>query len=255
MNHTPILFRSHYREVKERKFEVAVLPWGATEAHNYHLPYGTDVAEAEAFAAEAASRATAEGASVVVLPAIPFGVNTGQHDIPLDINLNPSTQLKILDDIIASLERHGVYKLVVLNSHGGNDFRPLLRELGLKYRSMWLFQANFFQVPLPEDIFDDPGDHAGEMETSLMLYLAPGLVLPAEAAGDGAARDIHIRACRQKWGWTEREWSRVTRDTGVGNPRPATREKGERYFNYVAGEIADMLIEVAAIRREEAYGD
>ncbi len=255
MKSTPILALNHYREVGKRVYEVAVLPWGATEAHNYHLPYGTDVMEAEAFAAAAAEAAAEQGAGVVVLPAIPFGVNTGQHDIPLDINLNPSTQLKILDDIVASLLRHGIRKLVVLNSHGGNDFRPLLRELGLKYRDMWLFQANFYQVPLPEALFDDPGDHAGEMETSLMLWLAPEQVLPAEMAGDGTARPINIRACRQKWGWTEREWSRVTSDTGVGNPHPATREKGEKYFRYVTGEIAAMLVEVAAIRREEAYGE
>jgi len=74
-----------------------------------------------------------------------------------------------------------------------------------------------------------------------------------DEAGDGAARTIGIEACRKKWTWTEREWSKVTRDTGVGNPRKATREKGERYFTYVKEEIARMLVEVAKINREEAY--
>ena len=174
---TPLLGHSHWKEVKTADYEVAVLPWGATEAHNYHLPYGTDLYEAEALAEASARMALEQGAQIVVLPAIPFGVNTGQHDIKLDINLNPSTQMRILEDVIASLLRSGIYKLVVFNSHGGNDFRPMLRELGLKYPKMWLFQANFYQIPLPFQLFEEPDDHAGEMETSLMLFLKPELVL------------------------------------------------------------------------------
>ncbi len=250
---SPLLGHSHWKNIKESAYEVAVLPWGATEAHNYHLPYGTDLYEAEALAEASAQLAMEQGARIVVLPAIPFGVNTGQHDIKLDINLNPSTQMRILDDVIASLLRSGIYKLVVFNSHGGNDFRPMLRELGLKYPEMWLFQANFYQITLPFQLFEEPDDHAGEMETSLMLYLRPELVLPLDEAGDGAALTIGIEACRKKWAWTEREWSKVTRDTGVGNPRKATREKGERYFSYVREEITRMLVEVAKINREEAY--
>jgi creatinine amidohydrolase len=253
MKHSPVLARNHWKNIKDSDYEVAVLPWGATEAHNYHLPYGTDVFEAEVISAESALLAHQKGAKVVVLPVIPFGVNTGQHDIKLNINLNPSTQMIILDDIIASLARHKIKKLVVLNAHGGNDFRQMLRELGLKYPDMWLFQANFYQIPLSEKIFDEPDDHAGEMETSLMLHLFPELVLPLNEAGDGASKKINIPALQQKWAWTEREWSKVTQDTGVGNPHKSTAEKGEKYFRYVCAQIADMLVEVAKINREEAY--
>ncbi|HAZ24525.1 MAG TPA: amidase, partial [Algoriphagus sp.] len=73
-------------------FDLAVLPWGATEAHNYHMPYGTDVYEADAIGEEAGKKAWEKGGNVVILPTIPFGVNTGQSDIYLDMNLNPSTQ-------------------------------------------------------------------------------------------------------------------------------------------------------------------
>lgn len=250
---TAVLARSHWKHIKEEDFEVVVLPWGATEAHNYHLPYGTDVFEAEMIAAESARQANRQGARVIVLPAIPFGVNTGQHDIKLDINLNPSTQLKILDDIAASLSRQGFQKLVILNAHGGNDFKQMLRELGLKYPGLWLFQVNFYQVPLAEKLFEEPGDHADEMETSLMLYLMPELVLPLEVAGDGKARQAALKAIQQKWAWTEREWSKVTADTGVGNPKKATREKGEKYFRQVTQEIGKFLAELAQTNREDAY--
>lgn len=253
MEKSPVLARNHWKYIKDSNFKVAVQPWGATEAHNYHLPYGTDVYEAEVISAESARLAREKGAEVVVLPVIPFGVNTGQHDIKLNINLNPSTQMRILDDIIASLARHNIGKLVVLNAHGGNDFRQMLRELGLKYPDMWLFQANFYQIPLPEKIFDEPDDHAGEMETSLMLHLFPELVLPLNEAGDGASKKINIGAFQQKWAWTEREWSKVTQDTGVGNPHKSTPEKGEKYFRFITAQIAEMLVEVSKINREEAY--
>lgn len=253
MKSSAVLARNHWKNIKDSDYEVAVLPWGATEAHNYHLPFGTDIFEAEVISAESARLAHEKGAKVIVLPVIPFGVNTGQHDIKLNINMNPSTQIKILDDVIASLARHKIKKLVVLNAHGGNDFRQMLRELGLKYPDMWLFQANFYQVPLPEKIFDEPDDHAGEMETSLMLHLFPELVLPLKEAGDGAYKKINIGALQQKWAWTEREWSKVTQDTGVGNPHKATAEKGEKYFRHVTWQIAELLVEVAKINREEAY--
>jgi len=239
--------------VKNNDYEVAVLPWGATEAHNYHLPYCTDVFEAEAIAAESARMAQEQGARIIVLPAIPFGVNTGQHDIKLDINLNPSTQFKILEDIIENLNRHEIFKMIILNGHGGNDFKQIIRELGLKFPKMWLFQANFYQIPDREKIFEDAGDHAGEMETSLMLYLNPQLVLPLLEAGDGASKKINIRAVGEKWGWAEREWSKATRDTGIGNPENATREKGERYFRYVTRQVAHMFLEVSRITKDEAY--
>ena len=90
-----ILAENNWKTIKDSSFEVAILPWGATEAHNYHLPYGTDIIEAEKVAAESARIAWEQGAKVIVLPAIPFGVNTGQFNVLLDINMNPSTQLAV----------------------------------------------------------------------------------------------------------------------------------------------------------------
>ncbi len=80
------------------------------------MPYATDVIEADHIAAEAARIAYEKGTKLIVLPTIPFGVNTGQKDILLDININPSTQFAILNDIIEVLDRQGIYKLLILNS-------------------------------------------------------------------------------------------------------------------------------------------
>src|ERR1700755_395167 len=80
-----ILAENNWKTINETGFEVAVLPWGACEAHNYHLPYGTDIIEADQVSAEAARIAWESGSRVIVLPTIPFGVNTGQFDVKLDI--------------------------------------------------------------------------------------------------------------------------------------------------------------------------
>ncbi len=76
-----ILAESNWAAIKNADFEMAILPWGATEAHNYHLPYATDIYEADYIAAAAAKIAWEKGAKPIVLPTIPFGVNTGQSDI------------------------------------------------------------------------------------------------------------------------------------------------------------------------------
>jgi creatinine amidohydrolase len=124
-----ILSEVTWKQVQSTPYEVAVLPWGATEAHNYHLPYATDVYEAQAVANEAARLAWEQNAKVIAMPAIPFGVNTGQLDIPLTINMNPSTQMAVLADVAQSLAAQGIPKLVVVNGHGGNDFKQIIREL------------------------------------------------------------------------------------------------------------------------------
>jgi len=183
-----ILAESNWKFIKEQDFELAILPWGATEAHNYHMPYGTDVIEADLIAAEAARIAWENGAKVTVLPTIPFGVNTGQDDIKLDINMNPSTQAMILNDVIEVLDRQGINKLLLVNSHGGNDFKTMIRELGLEYPDMFLSTCNWFQSVDKSQYFDNQGDHADEMETSLLLHLVPELVLPLDEAGEGKSK-------------------------------------------------------------------
>jgi len=250
-----ILNETNWKSAKEIDFQLAVLPWGATEAHNLHLPYGTDNILAEQIAAESARLATGRGGKVIVLPGIPFGVNTGQPDVKLDMNLNPSTQMMILKDLITVLNRQGIHKLVILNAHGGNDFRQIIRELNLIFPEMFICQCNWFKIPGAELCFEDMGEHAGEVETSFMLYLAPELVLPLSEAGEGNARVFSITALNEGWAWAERQWTKVTQDTGIGNPTLATAEKGETFFKIITAKIGDFLYELSVLHRDEFYRD
>ncbi len=248
-----ILAENTWKTVKNTRYELAVLPWGATEAHNYHMPYGTDIIEADLIAAEAARLAWEQGTKVIVFPTVPFGVNTGQFDVALDLNMNPSTQLAVLRDIITVLDRQGIYKLVILNSHGGNDFKTMIRELGLQFPKMFLSQCNWFQSVDQKLFFENKDDHAGEMETSLLMHLTPHLVLPLSQAGEGAAKRFRMTAIREGWAWAERKWTQVTQDTGVGDPRQATAGKGEKYFHAVTEKVAAFFTEVATADNDDLY--
>jgi len=248
-----ILAETNWKALKGAEFEMAVLPWGATEAHNYHLPYSTDTIESDHIAAESAKLAWEQGAKIIVLPTIPFGVNTGQADIFLDINLNPSTQFAILRDVIEVLNRQGLHKLLILNSHGGNDFKPIIRELGLKYSEMFLCVSNWYNSLDRNLYFENPGDHAEEMETSLLLYLKPQLVLPKEDWGTGKEKKNRIAAFSEGWVWAERKWSKISEDTGVGNPMLATREKGEKYFQAVTEKMASLFCEISKADIQNLY--
>ena len=248
-----ILAETNWKAVRDQKVEVAVLPWGATEAHNYHLPYATDNYQIEAMAAEAGKQAWEKGAKVMVLPNVPFGVNTGQADIDLNINLYPSTQYAILHDIIEVLHRQGIFKLILLNGHGGNNFKPLLRELGLKFPEMLLVTTSFFQTVDKYKFFEEKGDHADEMETSLMLFLKPQFILPLEEAGSGKERKSRINGIKEGWAWSERQWSMVTEDTGIGNPQKSTKEKGEKFFKAVCEKLAELFQEVNEVEIDNRY--
>ena len=172
-----MLAENTYAHVREQKYEVAVLPLGATEPHNLHLPYGTDIFEGSIIGDKICEAAHLGGASVVLLPTIPYGTETNMREFPLAINLNPSTLNLVIMDIVESLLTSGIRKIVLLNSHGGNGLKPLLREMAGRTEAQ-LFLCDWYQSinDVYFEIFDKKEDHAGEMETSLGLAFFPALV-------------------------------------------------------------------------------
>ncbi len=242
-----------YKHLKSAKYDLAILPWGATEAHNHHLPYGTDNYETSVIVTKSAEIASEYGAKILVLPAIPFGVNTGQADIPYDINMMPATQKMIIEDVTASLIRSGVKKLLIFNGHGGNDFKTIIREVGFEHPEICLCSANWFQALDHSKYFDYPGDHADEMETSLMLHLFPEMVLPLDEAGNGQHKKFAVQGLNEKWAWSERKWSEITNDTGVGNPYHATAVKGEKFFDDLCQKLGVFMYELSTTSRDKFY--
>jgi len=226
---------------------------GATEPHNLHLPYGTDTYQSLAVAERACEAAHELGAKVVLLPAIPYGTETNMQEFPLAINLMPSTLTAVLRDVVESLERSGVRKLLILNGHGGNDFKPVLRELHGR-TSVHVFLCDWFRgltADVQPEIFDDAGDHAGEMETSLMLAYFADLVATDPRTGhltadDGRMNATRFAALNRKWVAFTRPWHLLTTNTGTGNPHPATAEKGRQLMDVMVERLSAFLVELSS---------
>ncbi len=99
----------NYGHVKSSPpYDVAVLPLGATEPHNLHLPYGTDTFQVETIAGAACALANEEAVRVLLLPTIPYGTETNQMRFPLAMNLNPTTLARVITDLVDSLATHGI---------------------------------------------------------------------------------------------------------------------------------------------------
>lgn len=249
-----LLSELNYGQVKSQPpVEVAVLPLGATEPHNLHLPYGTDTYQVEVIAGRACALAHERGARVVMLPALPYGTETNQMRFPLAMNLNPSTVARVITDLVGSLETHGVRKFVIVNGHGGNDLKWLLRELHLQ-TTVHLFLCNWYKVAadLYPEIYDDAGDHAGEMETSMGLAHFAGLVAMDQADAGSTAR-TRFEAVNRGWVEITRPWHLLTTNTGAGDPRPATASKGERLTGVVVERLAGFLTDLSASPADDTF--
>ena len=86
-----------------------------------------------------------------------------------------------------------------------------------------------------------------------MLYLHPELVLSLEEAGEGNEKKIKIDGIREGWAWTERKWSSVTNDTGIGNPKMATKEKGEKFFRDITEKVSQLFMQLCNADLNDLY--
>lgn len=249
-----VLEEQTWPAMRDTAWPVALLPFGATEPHNTHLPYGTDTIMGREVAARVAAACASRGVNVAALPAVPFGVNTTQLDLPFTINVMPSTQLAVLHDVVRSLEPHGVRALVLLNAHGGNELRALVRELQPS-TPIVLAIVNWWQVG-DHSVFASAGDHAGELETAAIMHVAPHLVVSdRETWGNGHAKPSVFEGVRSGWAWMPRRWTQVTADTGVGDPVAATAEKGAAFVAQVVERVAAFCVQLAAADPDAMWAD
>ncbi|MBL8824500.1 MAG: creatininase family protein [Planctomycetia bacterium] len=243
-----VLHEATFRQTLELKPRVAVLPWGATEAHNWHLPHGTDTIEATEFAVQAVAHACSNNAPCIVLPTIPFGNNNTQLTQTATITMRGSTQQLVLHDVCDSLIRQKIDRLVVLNFHGGNDFKSMIRDVMLDI-PIFIVLVNGYQLAadqLSSILKDARMGHADEFETSLMLHLTPDWVMPLEQAGEGRTAVSQLPVLSSTPGvWCPRDWATLSNDTGDGNPKAATAAKGKKLFSIMVNRLSQLLVEIA----------
>lgn len=238
---------------------VAVLPMGATEPHNLHLPYGTDSYEAWHLANRCCQAAGQQGARLIQLPVLPYGTESNLSAFPLAMNLQPSTVSLIIRDLVETLASSGIQRLLILNSHGGNDLKPILRELYGR-TPVHLFLCNWYQMirDVAASVCQHQDDHAGEMETSLIMTFRPDLVRRSDdgqalTADSGATRQLRFQALQEGWVSITRPWHLLTSQSGSGNPHAATRAKGELLAQAVVDRLAPFLIELSRSDLDEDF--
>lgn len=241
-----------YGEVLDHHYDLAILPWGATEPHNRHLPYLTDSILSHDVAVEAAQLALERyDVHAMVLPPVAMGAqNPGQRELPFCLHYRQRTQHAILSDIVESLCHQGIYKLLIVNGHGGNTLKGFVRDLHVDFPDMMILVSEWYTVFPAKEYFDEPGDHADELETSAMLHYHPDFVR-MDLAGDGASHPFALPSLQAKTAWLPRHWNLVSDDTGIGNPHLATAEKGARHTHDVALRYAELLHELAAVTSPE----
>jgi creatinine amidohydrolase len=250
--------KTNYGAVRHHAYEVAVLPLGATEPHNLHLPYGMDTLEGDLVGQRICEAAFQRGAKVALLPTVPYGTQTNQAKFPFAMNVNPSTLAAVIADLVAALVGQGIYKIVLLNSHGGNDLKGVLRELYGKSPAK-LFLCNWYQIfgDVYREIFAEPDDHAGEMETSLALAFWPELVAlnpdGTLTADEGRKTPTRFEAVERGWVSITRPWHLLTTNAGAGNPHAATAEKGRRLVDLMVERLAQFLVELSNAPLDERF--
>lgn len=240
-------------EVTAQSFEVAVLPIGSIEPHAQHLIYGTDFVSVQRFSELVVEEANRRGAKCLLLPTMPFGCNVNVHQCPWAMSLEPRTLTAFVTDVVASVTRQGVRKVVVLNGHGGNTsvLQAALRELFPK-AGTFLALAEWYGVigDVEKEVLETTeGGHACEMETSVMLHLAP------DGVDMGAAVPTRTRGTI----FSERRlqfvnpWHIYTINTGIGDPTKATAEKGRRLVEAAVERIATALKELSDAPYNEVF--
>ena len=247
------LTATNLHRAKRRHYEVAVLPTGAIEAHNWHLPEGQDYRHTDHVARTACRLAWPQCESVIYLPPIPYGVDCNLLTFPLSIHVSQASLDAMIRDIIGSLRRHGIRKIVLLNGHGGNEFKALIRQIQSDL-DVFVFLCNWWTVGQDryKEIFTLPDDHAGELETSVAMELYPELIEP-DVAGDGRVRPSRFEAVRQGWVQTSRDFAKLNDHCATANPVHATAEKGRQYLDLCCNRIASFLVDLARSPIDEHF--
>lgn len=230
-------------DFRKSKFGVAVLPMGSTENHGDHLPFGSDSYEASAIAQDLAR----ELPDLLVLPTLHFGMSEHYSFFPIALSLKSSTLTSVIWDIMASLHKHGIKRLLIINGHDGNipPIDTAVREFKVAHRDMKVAVVEAWweivRQLVPKGTFEAWGGfgHGGEIETSMMLSLREDLVRMEYAKGVIPSLPERVQI---KWLFDE-----ITSTGSTGDPGKGTRAKGDLARKILIQHLVGFLKEMEQI--------
>lgn len=252
----------NYTTIKNCLKIIPILPLGSHEPHGEHLPYTTDSILAEAVANAVSEKANEKYANILygkakdlfegicyLLPTMSLGSQNVSQVVnyELCLHFNTETQKSVLDDIAASLTRQGIYTLFVINGHNGNAMKGIIRDMMVKYPRFKIYLCNYLDVVdkhrdelKNEDVIKYYLDeHAGYTETSLMLYVNPDLVYLENIKDESPGLP--------KPGgefWAPSDWKKRSVNTRVGTVGMASKNAGEKIFEFVTDKLSDEIVEI-----------
>jgi creatinine amidohydrolase len=241
-------------EVRTFKPEVVVVPLGSTEPHGPHLPYGTDTYEVTRLALMAVQQANARGARVLLYPTLPITNNANARAHPFALRIGVRTLMTVLIDIVTQCKEDGIRKVVITNGHGGNiaTIQAALRELaGMDNMpftclcSGWDMHDENYKNPI-----EFPSEHAGEKETSYMMWIRPDLVR-TELRADNPVGKLRIPLLAKSH--FVRPWHLYVPTSAGGESRKASAEKGEYMYQHESKVFADLLVELSNAKVDEKF--
>ena len=237
---------------------VAILPIAASEQHGPHLPFGVDCILNAGLLNAARARWGESGSDVPVfeLPVLPFGKSDEHFGFPGTLSLEPETLLAVLGDVGDSLARNGFCRLVIVSSHGGNSEIMALAARRLRVRhGMFAVATSWPRMGLPEGVFAGAlspeqlrhDNHAGAVETALMLHFAGEMVDMDKAHGfENRALDIEQKNdVLRGTGGTGFAWASIDLSSSgvLGDPGSATAEDGARIAAHQAERFCRLVAE------------
>jgi creatinine amidohydrolase len=239
-------------DVRAFKPQVVVLPLGSTEPHGPHLPYGTDTFQVTNVCRLGVTAANAKGARALLYPALPITNNANFRKFPFACRIGVRTLMSALVDIVTQCKEDGVMKVVIVNGHGGNPgaISAAQREIAGMDGMPFVCYVDVLSGPGFKDPIGHPSDHAGESETSRMMYVRPDLVRRNKLKNNPFGK---LRVPMLSMANFVRPWHLYLPVSAGGETRTSSAAKGRALHAEMSKNLAQLLIELSKAKYDARF--